>query len=164
MEAVRAQRLARKARNALLFGANAKGDQADNNRALKTDVIPQGTLSVWHYASIIFAAMLVIWFVQTKEQRDSWNDASRLATIESLVERGTWQIDQSPFLRLTGDKIFLQGHFYSDKPPLLQVFSAVPYSVMYHILGLRLKPDACLPGEICVYKWLTFLTVGGPRP
>jgi hypothetical protein len=114
------------------------------------------------YTITVFVAVLVIWFVQTKDQYGSWSDASRLATIESLVERGTWQIDESQFFRWTGDKVFLQGHFYSEKPPLLQVFAATPYAAMYHLFGLRLKTAACLPGEICVYKWLTFLTVGVP--
>jgi len=52
----------------------------------------------------------------------SWNVSSRMAAIESLVNRGTLVIDASPFH--TGDKYMYDGHFYSDKPPLLTLAGA----------------------------------------
>jgi hypothetical protein len=58
----------------------------------------------------------------------TWNDHSRLATVESLVERHTFQIDDSTFA--TGDKVFINGHFYSDKPPLLTILLAGAYSMI----------------------------------
>jgi hypothetical protein len=113
-------------------------------------------------AALIFVVMSLVWFVQTKSGQDSWNEASRLATIESLVERGTWQIDQSAFTAITGDKLLLDDHFYSEKPPLLQVVSAVPYSIMHHLFGMELRVRPCEAGELCGYKWLTFLIAGLP--
>ncbi len=47
---------------------------------------------------------------------DSGNESSRFAMIESLVERRTAAIDASSFS--TVDKGFVNGHWYSDKPPL----------------------------------------------
>ena len=41
-----------------------------------------------YWAGVVFLCVLLFWFWQTKEGQDSWNEASRLATIESLVERG----------------------------------------------------------------------------
>ena len=113
-------------------------------------------------AWLVLGFFLVVWFAQTQERFSYWGDASRLATIQSLVERGTWRIDESPFLDETGDKIFLDGHFYSEKPPLFQALAAVPYALMHHLLGAEMKLGRCAPGEVCVYKWLTFLMVGIP--
>ncbi len=55
-------------------------------------------------------------------QTNSWNVTSRLAAIESLVDRHTFAIDRSPFV--TGDKYLYNGHFYSDKPPVFNLAGA----------------------------------------
>ena len=56
----------------------------------------------------------------------SANDRSRWCTVWSLVERGTFQIDE--IRQVPGwdsiDIIFDDGHFYSTKPPLLTVIVA----------------------------------------
>lgn len=82
----------------------------------------------------------------------SWNDASRLAAIESVVERGTLVIDNSTFVG-TGDKIFVNGHFYSDKTPLSTLFGALVYYPL-HALGFRLSLDWSV-----AYFCITFFTV-----
>lgn len=112
----------------------------------------------------IFVTLLALWFVQTKDSYEygSWNDGSRLAAIESLAERGTWQIDSSPFLQWTGDKLFLHGHWYSTKPPLFQALGAGIYSLLRSTLGVSLAPTADNQGGISAYKALTFLTTGLP--
>ena len=48
----------------------------------------------------------------------SVNDRSRWATIYSLAQRGTYNIDETPW-PATIDRVRLNGHFYSSKPPLL---------------------------------------------
>ncbi len=112
----------------------------------------------------IFVTLLALWFVQTKDSYEygSWNDGSRLAAIESLAERGTWQIDNSPFLQWTGDKLFLQGHWYSTKPPLFQAFGAGIYRLLRSTLGVSLAPTADGQTGTTAYKALTFLTTGLP--
>jgi len=60
---------------------------------------------------------------------------SRMATIESLVERGTFRIDESDFSN-TIDKVWIKGHFYSDKPPMLALIGAPSY---YAIRALEIK-------------------------
>ena len=111
---------------------------------------------------VVFVVVLMLWFVQTKDSYEpgSWNDGSRLAAIESLVERGTWQIDDSFFLQWTGDKLFLRGHWYSSKPPLFQALGAVIYSVLRLAFDVSLAPVAGGGTAITGYKALTFLTVG----
>ena len=74
--------------------------------------------------------------VTTNRGAVSWNDQSRMAAVQSLVEHHTLAIDQSIFIE-TGDKVFIRGHFYSDKPPLPSILGAIVYLPLYH-LGLRL--------------------------
>jgi hypothetical protein len=95
-----------------------------------------------------------------------FNDGSRLATAESLIERGTFRIDDSLFVRPsddlasrgmppytpkipdlfaqgTYDKVLIDGHFYSDKPMLPAVLTAAAYRLLM-LLGLpapRERPD-----------------------
>ena len=79
---------------------------------------------------MLFAAVTTNWGAV------SWNDQSRMATVQGLVEHHTLAIDQSRFIE-TGDKVFIRGHFYSDKPPLPSIIGALVYFPLYH-LGLRL--------------------------
>src|SRR3989338_6622265 len=71
----------------------------------------------------------------------SWNDGSRFAALESVVERHTFAIDNSSFLNITKDRVFFNGHFYSDKAPGL-VFLALPVYFVLHSLGVPLFSSA----------------------
>jgi hypothetical protein len=87
-----------------------------------------------------------------------WNDGSRLAAVESLVERGTLAIDDSVFVRPqdapddhppyrddalrqhgTQDKLFIRGHYHSDKPPVVSFVLAAAYA---HGRALGVLPSA----------------------
>lgn len=83
----------------------------------------------------------------------TWNDESRMATIQSLVESGSFVIDRSSFIT-TGDKVFIDGHFYSDKPPAPALLGAAVYAPLY-MAGLRLHE-----GNSIAYFLITLLTVG----
>jgi hypothetical protein len=94
----------------------------------------------------------------------SWNDGSRLATVESLVDHGTLAIDDSVFVAVpprgepglrspyrgaavdkgTLDKLAIGGHFYSDKSPVPALLLAVIYQSLQWLFGLKvsLDPDA----------------------
>ena len=75
------------------------------------------------------------------------NDISRYATVWSLLERGTYAIDDCPWQKETQDKVrkpepFSQAtpplkHFYSSKPPLLATMIA---AVLYPIRQLTGVP------------------------
>ena len=108
----------------------------------------------------------------------SWNDGSRLAAVESLGDRHTFQIDDSIFCHTpadtlargcppyashnqlclvygTRDKLLIDGHFYSDKPPVISLLMAGLYKAL-RVFGL--PPAAQRPDLFC---WLlTFLTSG----
>jgi hypothetical protein len=98
---------------------------------------------------------LIIFAILTKSSIGPWNDRSRMATIDSLVERGTFVIDNSVYA-WTGDKAYINGHFYSDKPPVLSFLAAGPYFLMKN-LGVTFQNN-----EGIVYYLLTFICVGIP--
>ena len=90
----------------------------------------------------------------TKHAANSPNDQSRLATMESLVEQGTFAIDDSTF-KDTVDKIFVNGHFYSGKPPVLSFLGAGFYFILHHVFRLSIS-------DSLTYYSLTLLLVGVP--
>ncbi len=63
------------------------------------------------------------------------NPASRLAAIQALVEQQTWAIDGVSLGSMTIDKVFLNGHFYSSKPPVLNLFGALLYAIIKPLTG-----------------------------
>lgn len=77
-------------------------------------------------AVLLTATLLHIVFLAKAKPLQSANDRSRWCTIWSLVERGTFQIDeirQRPGWD-TIDLIRSDGHYYSTKPPLLTTIIA----------------------------------------
>ena len=67
---------------------------------------------------------------------NGWNEASRMALTQSLVERHSFTIDESVFIG-SGDKVFIDDHFYSDKPVIPSILGAIAYAPLYAI-GLEL--------------------------
>ncbi len=101
---------------------------------------------------LIGLALLLL--LATKHQPGSWNDRSRLATVESLVERGSLSIDQSKVFE-TGDKILVNGRLYSDKLPMLSLWGAVIYWLLYNVVGISFS------GQMWLCYWVvTLCTVG----
>src|SRR5262249_41443734 len=107
----------------------------------------------------------------------SWNDGSRLATVESLVERHTFRIDDSLFVKVpppapdrpapyppadpllsargTADKLLIGGHYYSDKSPRPAVLLAGAYQAWLWAGGPAVAER---PDHFCY--WLTVLSSG----
>jgi hypothetical protein len=101
--------------------------------------------AVW----VLAAAAFVIAACGARPCAGSWNDGSRLAAVDSLIERGTLVIDDSVFVapppellergtppyppgnsaNRTGtcDRLYINGHFYSDKPAVIAVLMAGAY-------------------------------------
>lgn len=123
----------------------------------------------WLFAAVFLAAGTLA--ACPKPYAASDNDSSRLATVEALVDYHTLAIDHTVyvppgsvhappnhrpfFVRPTGDdghkhergtmdKLFINGHFYSDKPMVPAFVLAGPYWVAEHFFGLRARerPDA----------------------
>jgi hypothetical protein len=70
----------------------------------------------------------------------SANDRSRWCTVWSLVERGTFQIDEIDAVPGWGtiDKVRHEGHFFSTKPPVLSAIAAGVYWVVRAVSGWTL--------------------------
>lgn len=77
----------------------------------------------------IFLVFLCLFALFTRTDIASPNDASRMATIESLVDYHSFIIDNSRFVG-TIDKYFYEGHFYSDKPPILSLYASGFYLIL----------------------------------
>lgn len=65
---------------------------------------------------------------------ESWNVSSRLNLTYALAERGTFRIDD--YHQNTGDKVYHQGHYYSDKAPGPSLL-AVPFYLLLKWAGIR---------------------------
>jgi len=100
----------------------------------------------------LFFVLAIIGLFTIKPRVASWNDASRMATVQSLVEEHSFIIDKSVFVR-TGDKVKINGHFYSDKVPMPAVIGAIVYLPLYYS-GLKLGY-----GRNVAYCLITLLTV-----
>ncbi|MFQ6098256.1 MAG: hypothetical protein ACE5O2_11080, partial [Armatimonadota bacterium] len=88
----------------------------------------------------IAAAALVFGLMQHVRPNLCPNDNSRWDTIWSLVERGTYVIDEAPWAG-TIDKVKRDGHFYSSKPALLPTILAGEYWLIKRLTGKRMPDD-----------------------
>jgi len=141
---------------------------------MPTVPLPRLTDPRWLPRLLLFVAMVVA-CVSARPYAGGWNDGSRLASVESLVDRHTFAIDNSVFIRVppalielgttpyppnqphllkTGslDKLLIDGHFYSDKPPVVSVLMAGEYQ-LWRWLGLPSFAER--PDVVCY-----FLTLG----
>jgi hypothetical protein len=89
--------------------------------------IPRAALAVGLFVNLA----VMLWF---RHGVAEVNPASRYATIDSLVHRGTYVIDDSRYVS-TIDKIMYRGHYLSSKPPVLPTLMAAPYWVWVHVTG-----------------------------
>jgi hypothetical protein len=103
--------------------------------------------------------------VSARPYAGGWNDGSRLAAVEALVDHHTLAIDHSIFVRppqpsngdtptpyLPGepllrsgtlDKLFIDGHYYSDKPAVISLLMAGVYQMWQWCGGptASMRPD-----------------------
>ncbi len=131
-------------------------------------------LALRWFGIVLFVTFMLLWVLLTKVDTHSWQEESRMATVQTLVEQGTFIIDHTVFNR-TGDKVFINGHFYSDKTPVLSVAAASVYAALHNVFGLTLDPTICVPDEdiaacrafaptgtrFTAFYWLTLILIGG---
>ncbi len=82
------------------------------------------------------------------------NDMSRMAGVESIVERGTFAIDNSTFVN-TIDKVKSGEHYYSDKPAISYLLVVPHYFLFYHLFDLNFAENRNL-----TYYLITLFSVG----
>jgi hypothetical protein len=116
---------------------------------------------------------LVIAALLTKHHSVSWNDNSRLATIDALSRNHTFAINDERIFP-TGDRYLYEGNFYSDKPPMLALGGAVGAFVLqraglfvdrrpdlgYYLLTLLFVGVAYTGGLAALYKILRIFSAG----
>jgi 4-amino-4-deoxy-L-arabinose transferase-like glycosyltransferase len=83
----------------------------------------------------------------------SWNDISRLALVQSIVEFKKLDINQSMY-NIGDDRAFINGKFYSDKPPGTSFVGSLVYFLI-NKLGLSFQEN-----ESLVYFFVTTFSVG----
>ncbi len=111
----------------------------------------------------VWALAAVVAIVSARDNAGGWNDGSRLATVECLVDYHTLAVDDSIFVKVppldpefkrpfpyrlddpnawlegTKDKILVDGHYYSHRSPLPAVLLAGWYFVWQQITGSTAK-------------------------
>lgn len=108
---------------------------------------------------------MAVIFVLLGAYAKSFGDAanSRLATILSLTEHGTFYIDPvdgvaNPFEQGTIDKVMVNGHIMSSKPPMLPLFMTGQYLVMNKVFGYSLHDDT---DKDEILRWMSIVLIGG---
>ncbi len=92
-------------------------------------------------------------------QDPEWNGNSRLDLTRAVVEHSTLTIDQYELLPQweTGDKAFLNGHYYSDKAIGSSLFAVPVYFILFRLGGIfGIALDSALTKHI-----LTTIVLGG---
>ncbi len=127
--------------------------------------VEQGARRLRIYRLLLLTAMLWlavrVLFVCALDQQTpflSANDRSRWCTVRSLVEQGTYRIDDVISIRgwNTIDKVSHYGedgeqHFYSSKPPLLATIVAGFYWPLNRILGFNFGDHPFLVGRTLIF-------------
>lgn len=118
--------------------------------------------SAFEYVLIGVAVMFVLLGTYARSFGDTAN--SRLATVLSLTEHGTWYIDRPEgeranyFESRTIDKVMVNGRMLSSKPPMLPLLMTGEYVVMNKLFGLDLKdPDDHGP----IIRYMSMTLIGG---
>lgn len=86
---------------------------------------------------ISISLMLVFWNLQTGSRKNA-NTGSRYATVEALVDHGTFAINRSVY-RNTIDKVKIGKDYVSSKPPVLPTYAAGVYWVYQQLTGKTIK-------------------------
>jgi hypothetical protein len=113
------------------------------------------------------AAVFVLLGTFSRSNGDAAN--SRLATVLSLTEDGTWYIDRpldrepNRFEQGTIDKVMVtvdgQPRMLSSKPPMMPLIMTAEYVVMNKLFGLDLNDEEDTQQII---RWMSIFTIGIP--
>jgi hypothetical protein len=119
-------------------------------------------------ATLVLAGASAVALLSASDYAGGANDGSRLATVECLVDYHTLAIDHSIFVQVpardeqnpytpsvcfragTPDKVYVRGHYYSDKPAVPALLTACLYQVVQWSSGLTAREQ---PHQFCY--WMT---------
>ncbi len=124
---------------------------------VKMDTNPGGNVDRSHEANVvliinifIYTTVIVFVLFGTFAPSVAMQDLalSRLATIYSLTEHGTFYLDSpgakddNPFASHTIDKVMAKGRLLSSKPPVLPLMMTGEYMLLRSVFGLELRNDS----------------------
>src|ERR1700730_2130982 len=104
---------------------------------------------------VVVLTAIVVAAMSARNYAGSWNDRSRLATVECLVDYHALAIDRSIFTPDTSDKLFIDGRFYSDKGPVPALLLAGGYQIAQATTGLNAREQ---PEAFCY--WMNLISSG----
>src|SRR5262245_51225747 len=127
--------------------------------------------------SWIYVGAAVLALVTARPYAGGWNDGSRLATVECLIDYGTWAIDESIYFNPaiaarppyasgtpasqygTFDKLLIDGRFYSDKSPVPVLPMAAAYQLWRWAGGPKAadRPDLFALGLTWLFAGIPYL-------
>ncbi|MEY4548474.1 MAG: hypothetical protein RL685_4669 [Pseudomonadota bacterium] len=118
----------------LPFGAAASGKHAFDPRASGERRGKElSTRLVVCTLMMVLSFVMVLWNLQDSS-RENANTGSRYATIQALVDHGTFWIDNTHYVG-TIDKYKVGEHYISSKPPMLSTLGAGCYWLYQAITG-----------------------------
>ncbi|MCA9562526.1 MAG: hypothetical protein KC561_03510 [Myxococcales bacterium] len=91
------------------------------------------TTAIWA-GTIWFTALLALTVVSWSS-KVTGNPGSRLATVESQVDYGHWEIHDSIYMYVTVDKVLTEDGFLSSKPPLFPSILSTTYQGIQAVTG-----------------------------
>jgi hypothetical protein len=120
----------------------------------------------WVAGGVILAIASLLAWIAARPYAGCWNDGSRLATVEALIDHGTLAIDHSVFVAVpqpphpapypaddlglcrhgTLDKLFIHGCYYSDKSPVPAILLAGVYGIWQAVTDQTARTH---PAEFC---------------
>jgi hypothetical protein len=108
-----------------------------------------------HGVAIVIVLLLILGFFYTaSEVTMAGNEATRLGTVQCLVDLGTFALEDGMFK--TVDRVIMNNHIYSDKPLLLSTLVSVPYRLIKNLLGFSFSEHyylmVFLLNYICFYS------------
>lgn len=119
--------------------ANGDADGAKGSPGVVTTVPSQRDSRIY---ALLFALLFLPYAYF--DHSDGWNQNSRLAELHAVVVKHTMTIDA--YHVFTGDKAFINGHFYSEKAPGVALLALPPFAVTVFAQRLRgIDPDAARP-------------------
>jgi hypothetical protein len=93
-----------------------------------------GTLNITlHKTNLVIIFLITLLFYGYFIRPGDWNIDSRFALVKAIVEEGRLTIDSYEFE--TGDKAYINGHYYSDKAIGASILGALVYLPFYEING-----------------------------
>ena len=102
---------------------------------------------------ITFFIILFVYSMFIKHEFTSTNESSRIGSIQSLVTEHSFELNTS--LWYTNDKILINNHFYSDKPPTLAFIHSGVYWILFNFFHLDFSSN--LPVALPVFVFIVIV-------